>query len=419
MTARDVKTNVEGYQEMSDEAFARRFYSDRAELIALGVPLESQRDEFTGEELYTLRSEQYFLPPLELTDEELAALQTYLYALEGGSPTRSRSGSRSRTSRSAARASRRGRRRRRCASSASTRTTRSSSRDGSRSWRARSRSSGRFGSRTGRSPATRSASAPSTPLALLNDNGIWYFVGEDLDDGGRRKKFRVSRIRGEIRFATRRERDFRFPQDFDIDDYRGRTSWQLGEPDRRGADRGRSGHCVVGRARVRARREDRGRGLRHRVLDPRAARVVDPAPGRTGATRGARLPSAAGRRWAPKVREAHTAAPPELAAAVEAAIGRPARAAGGPDRAGALRRPAGTARVPPRRLRRPAAGDDPGRTTSSSASTSRPTSSRSTFAPEPRQLRRRVLHGLRRARRATPSGSTRSSTATRSARRRA
>ncbi len=83
LTARDVKQNVEGYSEMSDEAFARRFYSDRAELLALGVPLQSQRDEFTGEELYTLRSERYFLPPLQLTDDELAALQTCLYLLEG------------------------------------------------------------------------------------------------------------------------------------------------------------------------------------------------------------------------------------------------------------------------------------------------------------------------------------------------
>ncbi len=83
LTARDVKQNVEGYQEMSDEAFARRFYSDRAELLALGVPLDSQRDEFTGEELYRLSSERYFLPALELTDEELAALQTCLYLLEG------------------------------------------------------------------------------------------------------------------------------------------------------------------------------------------------------------------------------------------------------------------------------------------------------------------------------------------------
>src|SRR5256714_8869818 len=83
ITARDVKSNVEGYSEMSDEAFARRFYSDRAELLSLGVPLQSQRDEFTGEELYTLRSEQYFLPKLELEDEELAALQTAFYLLEG------------------------------------------------------------------------------------------------------------------------------------------------------------------------------------------------------------------------------------------------------------------------------------------------------------------------------------------------
>src|SRR5438045_7859417 len=83
LTARDVKSNVEGYSEMSDEAFARRFYSDRAELLALGVPLRSQRDEFTGEELYILRSEQYFLPKLELENEELAALQTALYLLEG------------------------------------------------------------------------------------------------------------------------------------------------------------------------------------------------------------------------------------------------------------------------------------------------------------------------------------------------
>src|ERR687887_744445 len=83
VTAREIKSSVEGYQEMSDEAFARRFYSDRAELQGLGVPLQSQRDEYTGEELYTLRSEQYFLPPLELSDDELAALQTSLYLLEG------------------------------------------------------------------------------------------------------------------------------------------------------------------------------------------------------------------------------------------------------------------------------------------------------------------------------------------------
>ena len=36
-----------------------------------------------GEELYTLRSENYFLDRLDLDDDELAALQTALYYLEG------------------------------------------------------------------------------------------------------------------------------------------------------------------------------------------------------------------------------------------------------------------------------------------------------------------------------------------------
>ena len=35
----DAKNAVEGYYDMSDEAFARRFYADRAELLALGVPI--------------------------------------------------------------------------------------------------------------------------------------------------------------------------------------------------------------------------------------------------------------------------------------------------------------------------------------------------------------------------------------------
>src|SRR4026207_1429624 len=83
LTARDVKGNVEGDSGMSDGAVARRFYSDRVELTALGVPLMSQRDEFTGEELYSLRSENYFLDELDLKEDELAALQTALYALEG------------------------------------------------------------------------------------------------------------------------------------------------------------------------------------------------------------------------------------------------------------------------------------------------------------------------------------------------
>jgi proteasome accessory factor BC len=229
LTARDVKGNVEGYSEMSDEAFARRFYSDRSELLSLGVPLQSQRDEFTGEELYTLRSEQYFLPQLDLEDDELAALQTALYLLEGkfayAEPLRlalqnlalGRPGFAETPTATAGRVEvldpdyspeMPGRLAKLEGAISKQRTVRfdywSISRD-------------------------ETSERTLNPYALLPDNGIWYVVGHDLDRNDIRT-FRASRIRGEIKFATRRERDFRIPVDFDIERYRGRPPWQIGDP---------------------------------------------------------------------------------------------------------------------------------------------------------------------------------------------
>ena len=66
------------------------------------------------------------------------------------------------------------------------------------------------------------------PYALLPENGSWYVIGHDLERDDIRT-FRVSRIRSDIRFATRRERDFRLPPEFDIELYRGRTEWQFGD----------------------------------------------------------------------------------------------------------------------------------------------------------------------------------------------
>ena len=229
LTARDVKQNVEGYSEMSDEAFARRFYSDRAELLALGVPLQSQRDEFTGEELYTLRSEQYFLPKLDLQNDELAALQTAFFLLEGqfayAEPLRlalqnlalGRPG---------------------FGDDAPTETAvRVELRDPDYS----PETAGRLAKLEGAISKQRTvkfeywAMGPGkqsertvNPYALFNDRGKWYVVGHDLDRKSLRT-FRVSRIQGEIRFATRRERDFRIPVDFDISGMRGRPEWQVGE----------------------------------------------------------------------------------------------------------------------------------------------------------------------------------------------
>jgi proteasome accessory factor BC len=65
------------------------------------------------------------------------------------------------------------------------------------------------------------------PYALRRDRGTWYVVGHDLDSDGVRT-FRVSRIRSDIRFATRRERDFRLPEGFDVEEHRVREEWQHG-----------------------------------------------------------------------------------------------------------------------------------------------------------------------------------------------
>jgi proteasome accessory factor BC len=227
LTARDIKSNVEGYSEMSDEAFARRFYSDRAELIALGVPLHSQRDEFTGEELYTLRSERYFLPELRLEEDELAALTTAVFLLEGqfayAEPLRlalqnlalGRPGFGEASSDTQERVEVRdpdytpemqGRLAKLENAISKQRTVRF------RYW-----------------SIYRDEEEERTlnPYALLPENGSWYVIGLDTGRDDIRT-FRVSRIRSDIRFATRRERDFRLPEEFDIEAYRGRAKWQFG-----------------------------------------------------------------------------------------------------------------------------------------------------------------------------------------------
>jgi proteasome accessory factor C len=228
LTARDVKSNVEGYSEMSDEAFARRFYSDRAELTALGVPLSSQRDEFTGEELYTLRSEHYFLERLELDDDELAALQTALYYLEGkfayAEPLRlalqnlalGRSGFSEPPTETAERV-------RVSAPDYSPELAGRLSKLESAISKQRTVKFGYWSPRR-----TRPGERAVNPYALRLDDGNWYVIGQDLERDTIRT-FRVSRIRGDIRFATRRERDFRVPADFDVEQHRVPRPWQIGE----------------------------------------------------------------------------------------------------------------------------------------------------------------------------------------------
>jgi len=228
LTARDVKSNVEGYSEMSDEAFARRFYSDRAELQSLGVPLQSQRDEFTGEELYTLKADQYFLPPLEISDEELAALHTALALLDEkfayAEPLRlalqnlalGRPGFSEVPTETALRVK--------------VEDPDYSEETASRLGKLESAISKQ---RTVRFPYWSMSRGEErgrivNPFALLREEHGWYVIGDDVEDG-RRKTFRVSRITGDIRFHTRRERDFRVPADFNVAEFRDRPPWQIGD----------------------------------------------------------------------------------------------------------------------------------------------------------------------------------------------
>ena len=85
VSALEIKQEVEGYSSMNEDAFARRFYADRAELESLGISLQVEKpaEGFFEAELYALPPENYYLPPIEFTDSELAALRTALGLLDG------------------------------------------------------------------------------------------------------------------------------------------------------------------------------------------------------------------------------------------------------------------------------------------------------------------------------------------------
>ena len=399
LTARDVKTNVEGYSEMSDEAFARRFYSDRAELTALGVPLQSQRDEFTGEELYTLRSENYFLERLDLDDDELAALQTALYYLEGkfayAEPFRlalqnlalGRTGFSEPPTDTAERV-------RVSAPDYSPELAGRLAKLESAISKQRTVRFGYWSPRRAR-PGERSMN----PYALRLDEGNWYVVGHDLDRGTTRT-FKVSRIRGDIRFATRRERDFRTPPDFDVEQHRIPRPWQIGE--------------IVGRARI-AVSDDTAWWVERTLSDAgtvedgtfetdfanvdllagwvlrQNGRAVPLEPGRARRCGRCRA-HGSGRR--PR-RRRPTRRRPE-ADRPSPAVAREARRT---RRTRAFRRVAGAPRPPPRLVRRRTLRDARRRRGRGTVLDPARGASGSPLVAQPRELRRWLLRGLRRARR--------------------
>ena len=85
ITALEIKQEVEGYSGMNDDAFARRFYADRAELESLGIELKVDKpaEGYYEAENYSLPPENFYLPAIEFTDSELGALRMALTLLDG------------------------------------------------------------------------------------------------------------------------------------------------------------------------------------------------------------------------------------------------------------------------------------------------------------------------------------------------
>jgi len=229
VTARDVRESVEGYSHMGDDAFARRFYADRTELLGLGVPLRSTRDDDTGEELYTLSAQQYLLPTLDLSDREVTALHSCLSLLDGqfayAEPLRL-----------ALQNLTLGRENPMTDAAVASTEVKLSGSDYSPEIAARiskletaitKRRTITFNYFTmGRGTEGERIVDPYT---LIWNGGHWYLLGHCHEKNDVRQ-FRLSRIQGEIKFTSRRERDFEVPSNFDATRYRTRQNWQFGEP---------------------------------------------------------------------------------------------------------------------------------------------------------------------------------------------
>src|ERR687889_1156327 len=85
ITALEIKQEVEGYSGMNDDAFARRFYADRAELESLGIELKVDKpaEGYYEAENYSLPPQNFYLPSIKFTDSELGALRMSLTLLDG------------------------------------------------------------------------------------------------------------------------------------------------------------------------------------------------------------------------------------------------------------------------------------------------------------------------------------------------
>jgi proteasome accessory factor C len=230
VSALEIKREVEGYSDMNDDAFARRFYADRAELESLGIVLQVEKpgEGFFEAELYALPPENYYLPAIEFSDDELAALQTALALLDGrfayaeplrlalqqvswGRPS-PLGASEPRSVEVSMTASAGGRELSQRLSKVETAISR--------------RKTIEFTYYTIQRDAQ--SKRKVDPYHLVYRGGQFYLIGHahERDDV---RVFRLSRMRGKVSYATKAEHDFSPPENFDRRDYAHRADWQMGE----------------------------------------------------------------------------------------------------------------------------------------------------------------------------------------------
>jgi proteasome accessory factor C len=231
VSALEIKREVEGYSDMNDDAFARRFYADRAELESLGIQLgvEKPGEGFFEAELYSLPPENFYLDPISFSDDELAALSTALMLLTDGGfayaeplrlalqqvawghPNPLQEGERAPVE-MAMTASAGGRDLSQRLSKIETAISR--------------RKTIEFTYYTMERGETEKRKVD--PYHLVFRGGQFYLIGHAHERDAVRV-FRLSRIQGKVGYASKAEHDFSPPEDFDRRDYGSRADWQLGE----------------------------------------------------------------------------------------------------------------------------------------------------------------------------------------------
>jgi proteasome accessory factor BC len=231
VTATEIRRDVEGYSDMTEDAFARRFYADRAELDALGIHLRVDKpaDGFSEQENYSLAPEAFHLPAIAFSDPERAALQTALTLLDGefayaeplrlalqqitwGRPSPLGTDSRQTIG---------------LGITASAGGSELSGRLAKVDTAIYRRKRIEFEYYTMQSGET--ALRKVDPYHLLFEGGQWYLVGHSHERGAVRV-FRLTRIRGKVAYSTKAEHDFQRPADFDPRGFASRIPWQLGDP---------------------------------------------------------------------------------------------------------------------------------------------------------------------------------------------